>query len=108
MISGIGNGTDFEISTRLSLTDISATQLQEITNALMAHDKRLSIKTATVDIDGQVIISKATKQDINDASSILGSVDGISDEITIRIYDCTDSQLEAIKNNYDVINIRNF
>ena len=108
LISGIDNNTDFEISTKISLEDISSTEIQEITNILMSHGKRLSIKTATNDMDNQLIISKATKENINDASSILGDINGITDEITIRIYDTTDSQINAIKDNYNVINIRNF
>ena len=74
----------------------------------MAHDKRISIKTATSDIDDQLIISKATGQDISDASAILGNIDGITDKITIRIYDATDSQVKAIQDHFDIINIRNF
>ena len=108
LISGISNDTDFEISTKLSLDEFSPNQLQEITNILMAHGNRLSIKTATNDMDNQLIIVKATRENINDANSILGDMNGISDEITIRIYDSTDSQINAIKDNYDVINIRNF
>lgn len=108
LISGIDNNTNFEISTKLSLDEITASEIQEITNSLMAHDKRISIKTATSDIDDQLIISKATRQDINDANAILGNIDGITDKITIRIYDATDSQVKAIQDNFDVINIRNF
>ena len=106
LISGIDNDTNFEITTKVSLDEISQTQLQEITNALMNHGKRLSIDGESV--EGQLIISKATKQNINDASSILGNINGITDEITIRIYDSTDSQIKAIQDNYDVINIRTF
>ena len=106
LISGIDNNTNFEITTKVSLDEISQIQLQEITNALMNHGKRLSIDGESV--DGQLIIAKATKQNINDASSILGNINGISDEITIRIYDSTDSQIKAIQDNYDVINIRTF
>ena len=106
LISGIDNDTNFEITTKVSLDEISQIQLQEITNALMNHGKRLSIDGESV--DGQLIIAKATKQNINDASSILGNINGISDEITIRIYDSTDSQIKAIQDNYDVINIRTF
>ena len=108
LISGIDNNTNFEISTKLSLDEITASEIQEITNSLMAHDKRISIKTATSDIDDQLIISKATGQDISDASAILGNIDGITDKITIRIYDATDSQVKAIQDHFDIINIRNF
>lgn len=108
LISGISNDTNFEITTKVSVDDINANQIQEISNALMKHDKRISVKGTTNDIDGQIIIVKATGQDINDANSILGNINGITDKITIRIYDSTDKQINTIKDNYDVINIRNF
>ncbi|WP_407415061.1 adhesin [Methanobrevibacter sp.] len=107
LISGIDNNTNFEITTRVSFDEISSNQLQEITNALMNHGKRVSVKSENRN-NGQLIISQATKQNINDVSSIIGNINGITDEITIRIYDSTDSQIKAIQDNYDVINIRNF
>ena len=57
-------------------------------------------------MDSRIIITRATKENINDVNSILGNINGISDEITIRIYDSTDDQGNAIKDKYDVINIR--
>ena len=59
-------------------------------------------------MDSRIIITRATKENINDVNSILGNINGISDEITIRIYDSTDDQVNAIKDKYDVINIRTF
>ena len=105
---GISNDTDFEVSTKVSLDSIDPNLMQEITNNLMNHSKRISIKTATSDMDDQIIIKKATKENINDADSILGSIDGTTDLITIRIYNSSDSQIKAIKDNYNVVNIRNF
>lgn len=97
-----------EISTIISLNDIDAIKIQEITNKINSDNKRLDIKTANTDLENQLILEKASIQNIKDADSILGNIDGITDEITIRVYDCSDSQLNAIKNNYDVENIRNF
>ena len=105
---GISNDTDFEVSTKVSLDSINPNLMQEITNNLMNHGKRISIKTATSDMDDQIIIKKATKENINDADSILGGIDGTTDLITIRIYNSSDSQIKAIKDNYNVVNIRNF
>ena len=105
---GISNDTDFEVTTKISLDSIDPNLMQEITNNLMNHGKRISIKTATSDMDDQIIIKKATKENINDADSILGGIDGTTDLITIRIYNSSDSQIKAIKDNYNVVNIRNF
>ena len=46
--------------------------------------------------------------ELDDGNSILGNVNGMTSEIFIRIYNCSDKDIENIKNSYDVINIRNF
>ncbi|WP_406534790.1 adhesin [Methanobrevibacter sp.] len=99
---------DCEISTIVTFDTLNPTKLQEIANKINSKDKRLSIMALDSSSYNQLRIEKATVQNINDANSILGNVNGITDEITIRVYNCSDSQLENIKNNYNVTNIRNF
>lgn len=100
------NGSDYEISTTISLDSVDSTKIQEIENKIESHNKRLSIKSN--DNNNQLILTQSDKQNIEDGNSVLGSFNGITDEITIRIYNCSDDQLNAIKENYDVVNIRNF
>lgn len=100
------NGSDFEISTTISLDSVDSTKIQEIENKIESHNKRLSIKSN--DNNNQLILTQSDKQNIEDGNSVLGSFNGITDEITIRIYNCSDDQLNAVKENYDVVNIRNF
>lgn len=104
----IPNDTDYEISTTLSVDSLNSLDLQKITNKLLDNDKRISIKTANSNRDNQIIIAKATEQELKDVTSILGNINSITDEITIRIYDCSDSQLNEISKNFEVKNIRNF
>ena len=59
-------------------------------------------------LENQLILTRANDENIKIGNSILGNFNGITDDITIRIYDCSDSQLNAIKNNYDVMNIQKF
>ena len=99
---------DYEISTEITVDSIDPAKMQEVSNILNEHDKRKSIKSSTGDSQYKIILEKATKSNIDDASPILGNLNGITGEIIIRIYDCTDDQLNQIKNNYEVINIRNF
>ena len=99
---------DCEISTVISIDSLDATKLQEIRNKINSQDKRISIKTMESSPNNQIELEKATIGNINDASPILGNINGITDQITIRVYNCSDSQMEQIKNNYDVANIRNF
>jgi hypothetical protein len=54
------------------------------------------------------MIKMATQDNLNDAESVLGTVDGVTDEITIRIYDSTDAQIDEIAKNFDIENIRKF
>jgi hypothetical protein len=61
-----------------------------------------------VHADNNLLIKKATKENLNDANSILGNINGVTEDITIRIYDCQDSQIKEISKNFNVTNIRNF
>ena len=99
---------DCDISTTISLDSLDATKLQEIKNKLNSQDKRLSILALDSASGNKIGIEKASIQNIHDASSILGNINGMTDMITIRVYNCSDSQLENIKDNYNVTNIRNF
>lgn len=99
-------GCDCEISTVISVDSIDSIKAQEISNKLLSNDKRLSINLDSS--YNHIVLDKANIQNINDADSILGNINGMSDIITIRVYDCNDSQIEQIKNNYNVTNIRNF
>ena len=99
---------DYEISTIISLDSIDAVKMQEVMNKLNENGKRLSIKASSTDLENQINIEKATKANIDDVDSILGDINGITREIKIRIYDCSDSQLNQIKDNFDVITIRKF
>ncbi len=107
LISKIDGDANFEISTVVSLDSINAQKMQEIANVL-AESGRPSIKVSGQDMDNQLIITKATSQNIKDADSILGNVHGVTDKITIRVYNSTEKQIDSIKDNFEVINIRNF
>jgi len=100
--------SNYEISTTISVDSISSEKIQEIENILYLHSKRIAIKTLATEIDYQLVISKADKQTLDDGNSVLGNINGITDPISIRVYNCSDSDIENIKNNYEVINIRTF
>lgn len=108
LVDKIANDTDYEISTEISIDSIDTKKMQEVTNLLKSHGKRFAIKSANTGLENQIILVRANGDNINDGDSVLGNVNGVTGDITIRIYNCTDSQLDAIKNGYDVTNIRNF
>lgn len=100
--------TDYELSTTIAMDSINSKDMQKITNKLLENDNRISVKTSNSDMDNQILITKATENDLNDINSILGDINALTDEITIRIYDCSDNQLDEICKNFEVKNIRNF
>lgn len=99
---------DYEISTSISIDSIDSIKVRELENEINSHDKRLAIKTTNTELINELILSKANNQNLEDGNNILGNINGITDEITIRVYDCDDNTLNNIKNNYEVTNIRSF
>ena len=97
-----------DISTTIATNPINNGKMQELENVISMHSKRLAIKTTNTEFENQLIITKADKQTLDDGSRILGNVNGVSEQIFIRIYNCTDKDVQNIKNSYDVTNIRNF
>lgn len=97
---------DYEISTKISVESIDSMKVQELNNLISENGKRFSIKIP--DSYNQIILEKSDKNNLDYANSVLGNLNGITSEITIRIYNCSDSQLNQIKDNYEVTNIKNF
>ena len=102
------SGSNYEISTRISLDSLDMTKIQEISNKANSDNERAAIKMPNENSQDQIELEKADDNCIKDANSILGNINGVTDEITIRIYDCSDSTIDNVKNNYDVANIRTF
>ena len=107
LISGIPNGTDYEISTIISVDSVDSVKLQEINNILFGNHGRISIKGSNALTD-QIIIVRATSDELNQADNIFGSFNGVTNEIVIRIYNYNDNDIDIIKNNYDVKSIQKF
>lgn len=99
---------DYEISTSISTDSIDSIKVRELENKINSNNKRLAIKTTNNELINELILSKANNQNLEDGNLILGNINGMTDEITIRVYDCDDSTLNNIKNNYEVTNIRSF
>ncbi len=108
LISGIGNNTNYEISTTVSADELSSINYQEISNELQLQHKRLSIKGSNTGLFNQISITKATSDEIHLANGIVGDVSGTTSQITIRIYNCTSDDLKTIENNYNVTNVKTF
>ena len=108
LISGINNNTNYEITTSISIDELSTIKYQDLTNNLYSHDKRISLKGSNTGLYNQLSLTRATGEEINLADGILGNFDGTTGQITLRIYDCTGEDLKTIENNYNVTNIKTF
>lgn len=105
LISGIPNGTNYEISTTISLDSLDSNNLQEIINSLFADHDRISIKGSN-NIKNQIIVVRATADELTQVNNLLGDFNGVTSEIVIRIYNSNDNDINTIKNNYDVKSIQ--
>ena len=108
LISGISNDTDYEITVTISFDSINTENIQKITNILFQNRERVSIKVSNNGLINQIIITRATAPELNELNNILGNFNGITSTITIRIYNCSDGDINTIKNNYEVTNIQKF
>ena len=106
LVSGISNETDYEITTTITLDSLESTTIQKIINILFQNNARISFKGSNSGVTDQINIVRATSTEISQINSILGDFNGITNEITIRIYNCSDNDINNIKNNYDVVNIQ--
>lgn len=108
LVSGISNDTDYEITTTITMDSLGSITLQEITNILFQNSDRISFKGSNTGVNNQINIVRATNDEITKVTPILGTFNGITNEITIRIYNCSDNDISTIENNYDVKNIQKF
>lgn len=99
---------NWEITTKISVDSVDPIKIKAIENIINGKDGRLAIKTDNNELKDEIILVKATKENIEDGDSILGSINGLTDYITIRVYNCSESDFNNIKNNYEVIQIRTF
>lgn len=101
IVSGIPNGTEYEISTTLAMNDLDNLKNQKLVNALY-NNKRPSI---ILNEKNLFEINRANDEDIAIANSVFGEFDGQTGEIQIRIYNCTSDDNMEIQSNYNVLKI---
>lgn len=106
LVSGIPENLSYEITTTVTADSIETTTFQQITNILFQNSERISVKATGY--DNQLNLVRATNSEISQIDPLIGDINGITSEITLRIYNCSDSDINAIKNTYDVSNIQKF
>lgn len=105
--SALGNYSNYVLTTEITVDNLDSLKYQELINSLYDNG-RISIKTSNVGLTQKLLIVRATSADLNDANNILGNVNGVSEKIYLRVYDCSDSQKQFIENNFDVLNVKTY
>ena len=108
LISDLPENATYEITTTISVDSVETTTFQEINNLLFENNERISVKATNTGYTDQISIVRATNTELSQVSPIIGEFNGITGQITIRIYNCSDSDINTIENNFDVINIQKF
>lgn len=104
----IPNQKNYEISTTITVDDLDGKTYQSIVNNLIENHQRLSITSSNVGLNQQITLTRSTPDEINQASNTLGNINGITDDITIRVYNCTPDEKTQIENTYQVNLIKTY
>lgn len=104
LIKGLDKYDNLEITTSIACQGMDNIANQKISNELYDKTKRPSIRFPNA--DQSIIVTKAKVEDLEIANKNCPELNGQSDYITIRIYNCSDKELNDIKSNYKVINIK--
>lgn len=105
LVSGIPNGTNYTISTRISVNNVNNNVFQNLSNIMYDDLKKESIRPTFKNSYLQLALVMADDSDIRLASKILGNINGESDTINIRIYNANQEQINAIEDSYDVLSV---
>jgi hypothetical protein len=103
---GIQDGTNYTISTTIAIDEKDSKIFQELSNELFLNGRKESIKPNGETIYDQLILVMAQKEQINIASKLLGTINGKTGLLTIRIYDTSQEEINSIKKAFDVINVK--
>ena len=98
----MGNYTNYEISTTIIAGNIDGVAYQQIVNYMIANHDRVSIKYSNIGSNDQITITRGSPTELDYASDILGDLNGLSDDITIRVYNCSAAEKQMIENNFAV------
>ncbi len=103
----LSNYSNYEVSSSITVNELDSMAFQQLTNTLFENG-RISFKLSSVGLSQKISIVRATPSEISTADNIIGNIDGVSDEITIRVYNCTLDEKEFIEQNFDVLNVKTY
>ncbi|MCL2687755.1 MAG: adhesin [Methanobrevibacter sp.] len=105
IVSKIPERINYTIESKIAIDTKDSQIFQELANELYSNGKKRSVRQFNENVQNQISLIMAQKNELNIASEILGTINGQTSFITIRIYDSNDEDIENIKNSFDVINV---
>lgn len=104
---GLSNYSNYVVSTEITTDNLDSLKYQQLVNEL-TDNGRISFKSVNVGLKEKLVIVRATSSDLTMANNILGNIDGLSENIYIRVYNCTPEEQKIIESNFDVINVKTY
>lgn len=102
----MGNNTNYTISTTIAIDEKDSKTFQELSNELFLNGKKQSIRPVSESIYNQIALVMAGKNELSIASEILGTINGKTDMITIRLYNSSPEEIKSIEKAFDVVNVK--
>ncbi len=103
IISGIPDETEYEISTTIAIDNLDNVKYQKLLNALYNNKKPSMV--LGIGQNNMLEVNRAKGDDFKVANKVLGSFNGETSQIQIRIYNCTPKDTKAIESSYNVLKI---
>lgn len=101
----INTSSYYEVTTLVTSSSIDSVKYQTLFNELVKL-KRIALRVSETGSNDQLFINRASNEELTLGSNILGNINGVTGQITIKVYNCTDSDIQLIKEKFDVKNIR--
>ena len=94
--------SDYEISTKITTNkSINSINYEELLNNLIKIKKLSIIKSS----GNEITLNRASSEELTMGSQIMGNMNGTTNQLHIKIYDCTENDKQLIKSKFNVINI---
>ncbi|MDR0911004.1 MAG: adhesin [Methanobrevibacter sp.] len=100
LIKNIPDNMNFTITNNIAIKQSDSIHVQKLNNLMLNNFKKMSIYSN--DISDHLYLIKATPDEISSVSAIFSSINGETNSMTIRIFNCDENQLNIIKNNFEV------
>ncbi|MDO5848408.1 MAG: adhesin [Methanobrevibacter sp.] len=104
---GLENYSNYEISTGIAVDNLDSLKFQQLNNVEFENG-RVPFKLTDIGIFQKLMVVRASPDDITTADNILGNINGETENIFLRVYNCTANEQKFIEDNFDVVNVKTY